>query len=161
MKQFAYRMPDVEFWVEVQTDGAADKIYLGLFLAVCLLVSVLFGNLLFLLIVGILSLGIMLAHSSRGGKEKCVLNKDGVSFEGNFYHWKDFRDFSVVENTLDKGRQYIRFAFQNYLNPHIYIPLPDSVQKETIYAILSAHLEENAEPRLSVVEMLMLKFFKW
>jgi hypothetical protein len=161
MKQFAHRMPDVEFWVEVRKESAADKIYLGLFLAICLLVSVLFGNLLFILIVGILSFGIMMAYSTFGDRERCVIGKDGIEFERNFYVWKNLRDFAIVENSMDGGRQYIRLAFQNYLNPHTYIPLPSNVQKETIYAIMSAHLEENPEPRLSIVEMSMLKFFKW
>lgn len=154
-------MPDVEFWVEVRKESAADKIYLGLFLAICLFLAVLFGNLLFTLIVGILSLGIMMAYSTSGNREKCVINKEGIAFEKNFYNWKDVRDFAFVENTVDEGRQYIRLAFQNYLNPHTYIPLPDNVQKETIHAILSAHLEENEQSKLSIVEMLMLRFFKW
>lgn len=157
---FSHRFPEVQFRVTKHKETAADKIYLGLFLALCLFFSVIFGNLLFTLMVIILSAIIMLSYSS-GKDSVCVLGKEGVNFEGQFYFWEDLKYFSIVQNQIDGNKEYIRLSFRNYLNPNTYVPLPQNVQKETIYAILSSHLEESPNANLSLAEMSMLRFFKW
>jgi hypothetical protein len=161
MKQFAHRIPDVEFSVPKRLDTAADKIYLGLFLALCLFFAMLSGNLLFIVIAVILSVFIMLSYSTSGTHNRCLLSKEGIVFDKDFYPWERIKSFNFCENSLDNNRQYIRLAFIDYLNPYTYIPLPGGVQNKTIYDILSAHLEENPNQELSIAEMLMMRFFKW
>lgn len=159
--QFAHRIPDTEFWVEKSQETAADNIYLGLFLALCLFVAVLFGNLLFTVMVVILSIFIMLSYSSSLDRAKCKIDRQGIFYEKSFYPWDDLRYFDIVENVLDNKKEYLRLSFNNYLNPHVYIPIPINVQRETLYVIMSAHLEESSNAKLSLAEMLMLRFFKW
>lgn len=160
-KQFAHRFPDTEFWIDKDPETTGDKIYLGLFLALCLFSAILFGNLLFIIIVSILSVFIMLSYSTSPLQAKCKITKDGIQYEKDFFNWEGIRYFDIVENNLDNSKSYIRLSFQNYLNQHTYIPIPKHVQKDTLYAILQLHVEENPSQKLSIIEMLMLRFFKW
>lgn len=160
MKQLAHRFPDVTFSVKKDPETVADKIYLGLFLALCLFFAFLFGNLLFTLIVAILSVFIMLSYDTDNILH-CLIARDFIAFGKEQIPYEDIRYFNIVENSLDRNKEYIKISFRNYLRTNQYIPLPENVQKETIYAILSAKLDESPAQNLSFVEMLMLRFFKW
>jgi hypothetical protein len=152
------RYPDIEFKVLKKKETLSGKIYLGFFMAFCIFLSIVFGNLLFTVLVVIISFFIMASNEDFSQETLCHINKSSIVYGSSAYAYKNIKYFSIVENEIENNQVYLKLSFADYITPNVYIALDQQVQKEMLYAIMSARLDENPSQKLSFVEMIILKF---
>jgi hypothetical protein len=153
---FEYNIPKREY-------APAGQIYLGTFLAFSLFFSFFFGNLLFFLIVLIISIFIFLE------KEVDVSDEFGnikVGFYPNYFHYakKDYKyseilSFSFSEEVFGEREEYLRITFKSPAQQDLFIYLPTDVQKSKIYDIISKSVREDSTKELSLTDQIVLRFF--
>jgi hypothetical protein len=151
------KYPDVEFVTPSARGSIQGKIYLGFFLALCLFISYIFGNLFLFVIVAVCTLFILLARDNENGKV-CKIARDGIYYGSDHLPYDSIRSFLFIDSPTVEMHDQLRFSFNNHITPHLYIPLGKDVQKEIIYAILSARLKES-ESSPSFIEYIYLRLF--
>lgn len=153
---FSYRIPKKEI-------APAGQVYLGTFLAFSLFFSFFFGNLLFFLIVLIISIFIFLE------REVDIADEDGnvlVSFgEHSFiygkteYFYRDVLSFTLHEELFGEREEHLRITFKRGSMQDLFILIPEHVQRRNIYDIIHKHVRENKDKTLSLTDSIVLRFF--
>lgn len=153
---FEYVIPQKEI-------APAGQVYLGTFLAFALFFSFFFGNLLFFLIVLIISIFIFLE------KEVDIADENGnidVGFYESGFHYakRDYRYNEVLSYTFHtevfgEPQNYLRITFKSPASADLFIYMPKSVQKHSIYDIIRKHVKEDPRKELSLTDQIVLRFF--
>jgi hypothetical protein len=153
----------VEYEIPKKSNAPVGQVYLGTFLAFILFSSFFFGNLLFFLIVLIISIFIFLE------KEVDNENQNGnidVGFYENYFHYgrnnfeyRDCLSFTFYDELFGSSEEYVRIVFKSRGKPDLFIFIPETVQKKDIYAIIRKSLKEDSSKELSFTDKIVLRFF--
>ncbi len=153
---YEYTIPKKEF-------APAGQIYLGTFLAFALFFSFFFGNLLFFLIVLIISIFIFLEKEVEIGDEFGNVHvgfyQDGFHFAKKDYQYSDILSFSFSEEVFGERERYLRVTFKSPARPDLFIYMPGEVQKKDVYDIIRKSVKEDPRKELSLTEQIVLRFF--
>lgn len=155
-KEYGYLIPKKE----VQPAG---QLYLGTFLAFALFFSFFFGNLLFFLIVFVISVLIFLEKdvdiSDKEGNLAVRFSKDLFVYGLKEYLYKEVESFTMHEELFGEKLTHLRIVFKSPGKQDLFIPIENSVQKEKIYDIIKKNVKEDRARELSLVDSLVLRFF--
>ncbi len=156
LKTFSYNI----LKKEIQPAG---QVYLGTFLAFSLFFSFFFGNLLFFLIVLIISVFIFLEKEVEIGDEEGNIN---VAFlEHSFiygkkeYAYRDVSAFTIHDELFGEEEVNLRFSFKKPNQQDLFIYVPRNVQIAAVYDIIRKHVKEDRDKQLSLTDSIILRFF--
>lgn len=153
---FSYTIPKREA-------APAGQLYLGTFLAFSLFFSFFFGNLLFFLIVLIISIFIFLERETDTGNPdgttEVNFSDTGVLYGSKEYQYKDLSSFTIYEELFGEREVHIGLSFKSPGRQEMFIPAPNDVQIQAIYDIIVKHVRENRDKTLSLTDAIVLRFF--
>lgn len=153
---FEYTIPKKEI-------APAGQVYLGTFLAFSLFFSFFFGNLLFFLIVLLISIFIFLEKevdvSDEFGNIKVGFYEDGFHFAKRDHRYSEVLSFSFSEEVFGDKEAYLRITFKSPAKTDLFIYIPEYVQKKALYDIIRKSVKENPDRELSFTEQIVLRFF--
>jgi hypothetical protein len=153
---FEYSIPKKEV-------APAGQVYLGTFLAFALFFSFFFGNLLFFLIVLIISIFIFLEKevdlSDEYGNINVGFYDSGFHFAKKDYRYPQCLSFTMHSDVFGNGEDYLRVTFKSPAQSDLFISIPGPVQKKGIYDIIRKHVREDSTKELSLTEQIVLRFF--
>lgn len=152
-----------EYNIPKKDVAPAGQIYLGTFLAFALFFSFFFGNLLFFLIVLIISVFIFLE------KEVDMVDEEGnilVGFYADHFHYakkdhkySDILSFTFSDEIFGIEERYMRITFKSPAAQDLFILMPEAVQKNKIYDIIRKSVREDSKKELTLSEQIVLRFF--
>lgn len=152
-----------EYVIPQKDIAPAGQIYLGTFLAFALFFSFFFGNLLFFLIVLIISVFIFLEKEVNLADEEGNLH---VSFYESGFHYakKDYRysevlSFNFTNELFGDPTIFLRITFKSPTMTDLFIYVPETVQKERVYDIIRKSVREDRSKELSFTDQIVLRFF--
>lgn len=152
-----------EYTIPKREVAPAGQIYLGTFLAFSLFFSLFFGNLLFFLIVLIISIFIFLEKevdlSDEFGNINVGFYSSGFHYAKKDYTYHEILSFTFHDELFGVPERYLRITFKSPAIPDLFIFLPDDVQKKAIYDIIVKHAKEDPKKDLTLTEQIILRFF--
>lgn len=153
---FEYLIPQKEI-------APAGQVYLGTFLAFALFFSFFFGNLLFFLIVLIISIFIFLEKEINVADEEGNINvgfyESGFHYATKDYRYPDCLSFTFHREVFGERETYLRITFKSPAQTDLFIYVPERVQSGKIYDIIRKHVREDSTKELSLTEQIVLRFF--
>jgi hypothetical protein len=152
-----------EYTIPKRDVAPAGQIYLGTFLAFSLFFSLFFGNILFFLIVLIISIFIFMEKdeevTDEFGNVRVGFYQDGFHFANKDYKYKDVFSFSFSEEIFGTRQEYLRITFKSPAHPDLFIFIPGEMQKRMVYDIIRKSVKEDSKKELSFTEQIVLRFF--
>lgn len=153
----------LEYQIPKKQTAPVGQVYLGTFLAFTLFFSFFFGNILFFLIVLIISVFIFLEKEvsveNEWGNISVGFYQDGFHFAKKDYHYKDVLSFTMHEEIFGEPERNLRITFKSPSRSDLFIHIPEDVQKEDVYDIIRKSVKENPNKELSLTDQIVLKFF--
>jgi hypothetical protein len=152
-----------EYTIPKREVAPAGQIYLGTFLAFALFFSFFFGNLLFFLIVLIISIFIFLEKeveiADEQGNVRVGFYEHGMHFARKDYDYGSMLSYTFSEEIFGDKEEYLRITFKSPAQNDLFIFIPHNVQKREIRDIISKHVKEDTQKDLSFTEQIVLRFF--
>ena len=152
-----------EYAIQKKESAPAGQIYLGTFLAFTLFFSFFFGNLLFFLIVLIISVFIFLEKEVDLGDEYGNIlvgfYEDGFHYAKKDYKYSEVLSFTFSDEIFGEKENYLRITFKSPGKPDLFISVPEDVQKNKIYDIIRKSVKEDSTKELSLTDQIVLRFF--
>lgn len=152
-----------EYTIPKKESAPAGQIYLGTFLAFTLFFSFFFGNLLFFIIVLIISIFIFLEKeietSDEFGNIKVGFYNNSFHYAKKDYQYLDVLSFTFVDEVFGESENYLRITFKSPAQPDLFIFVPEYVQKNKIYDIIRKSVKEDSGKELSFTDQVVLRFF--
>ena len=130
----------------MHTERSADWYWALGILAICgTIASILWGNLLFAVIIALAALSIVLIAARTPREHTILLGERGVVVDEDFYPYRSLRSFWIAEHS--SGTPKLILSTTGIIHPHIVVPLM-TVEPEVICAHLEQYIPE--EPGHSV-----------
>ncbi len=152
-----------EYIIQKKERAPAGQIYLGTFLAFILFFSFFFGNLLFFLIVFIISIFIFLEKevdvSDELGNVLVGFYGDGFIYGHKNYKYSEALSFTFSDEIFGEKEVYLRITFKSPAQPDLFVFVPEDVQKNKIYDIIRKSVNEDSSKELSITDQIVLRFF--
>jgi hypothetical protein len=152
-----------EYIILRRETAPAGQVYLGTFLAFALFFSFFFGNLLFFLIVFIISIFIFLEKEDSVGDEwgniKVGFYEYYFKYGKKEYDYGECLSFTIHEELFGQFEKNIRITFKSGSRQDLFISIPDTVQTRNIYDIIRKSVKEDPAKELTFTEQIVLRFF--
>jgi len=114
---------------------------LGIVTVAAALTSVLFGNVLFALVLLAGAAALALQASRKKRTHHFAVYENGVAIDDNLYLYDDMRDFAILEFLDPEQPPALSIKTNHILAPHLWIPINDHDPVD-IYEYISNHLPE-------------------
>ena len=152
-----------EYKIRKSEVAPAGQVYLGTFLAFALFFSFFFGNILFFLIVLIISIFIFLEKEVDMADEEGNINvrfyDSGFHYGKHDYRYPDCISFTMHGEIFGEKENFLRITFRSPAQADLFIYIPDWVQKNTLYDIIRKSVKEDPKKELTLTEQIVLRFF--
>ena len=122
---------------------------LGILAAAVAVASVLFGNVLFAILILVGSGTVALVSKKSAKEHSFALTEQGVVVNRSMWPYESVISFSMIEYLDETMPPFLSIKTNSILVPHLLIPL-ENVDADQVYEFLSAHLhEEEHKPNVS------------
>ncbi len=150
--------PELSFPYYEKEVKLAHQIYMGFFLALAIFLGYIFGNFFLSLMISICALFIIFGSEREVGEKVFTINEDGIYIDQTFIDFESIKYFYFIDIKGANLDGLIRISFKDNITPNFYIRLNKQMQKENIYAIMSARQNESPN-KITLIEVLFIKLF--
>ncbi len=164
--------PIYSFTIYKKDIHVPGKVYLGVFLAFVLFFAFMFGNILFFVIVCMITFLIFLSKDREENIEVYIFD-DGILYGNTSYKYSDLLSYSIINQVFELPKPFLRLTFKSPLYQDAYIDLSGeesltptlsdreggSANIDMIKNAIGSNLKENKDQKISLVDEIILGFF--